>query len=155
MVPALELPSGLTKSQFRRAGVGDRFTLKNVQFKIAPSGHDNTLATGADGGPAAAFFITFENGFTVFFNGHSTMIADLAIYASVYQPEVAILGLTEAAEFAQTARLIATNNPKLRIIIPSHMRPGAAIVDDARQELANVGLGQLMTVPNLRTPYEY
>ena len=36
------------------------------------------------------------------------MVADLAIYASVYQPEVASLGLTEPAEFAQVARPAVT-----------------------------------------------
>ena len=64
-----------------------------MTFKIAPSGHDNTLPSGADGGPAAAFFITFENGFTVFFNGHSTLMGDLPLYAALYKPDLAILGL--------------------------------------------------------------
>jgi L-ascorbate metabolism protein UlaG (beta-lactamase superfamily) len=147
--------NGLPQSQFRRAGIADLFTLNGLQFKIAPSSHDNTLVTGADGGPAAAFFVTFENGFTVFFNGHSTMIADLAIYASVYKPDVAILGLTEAAEFAQVARLMTTDNPRLRAVIPSHMRPDAPIVAEGRQALDQLGLGQLMFVPELRTVYEY
>jgi L-ascorbate metabolism protein UlaG (beta-lactamase superfamily) len=52
--------NGLDQSQFHRAGIGDLFTLKNTRFKIGPSAHDNTLATGADGGPAASFFVTFE-----------------------------------------------------------------------------------------------
>ena len=51
------------------------FTIKGVRFKIGPSSHDNTLPTGADGGPTAAFFVTFENGFTIFYNGHSTLVA--------------------------------------------------------------------------------
>ena len=63
---------GLKKEQFRRSGVGDRFVLKGITFKIGPSSHDNTLPTGAHGGPAVSYFITFENGFTVFYNGHST-----------------------------------------------------------------------------------
>jgi hypothetical protein len=103
------IDNGLAQSQFRRAGIGDLFTLKNLRFKIGPSAHDNTLATGADGGPAASFFVTFETGFTVFFNGHSTLIGDLPLYAAVYQPALAILGLTEAAEFAEVARLMTTN----------------------------------------------
>jgi len=147
--------NGLQQSQFRRAGVGDLFTLNGLRFKIAPSSHDNTLTTGADGGPAAAFFVTFENGFTAFFNGHSTMIADLAIYASVYQPEVAILGLTDPPEFAQTARLMSMDNPRLRQVIPSHMRPDAPILAQAQQEMDRLGLGHLMFVPQLRTVYEY
>lgn len=149
------ISNGLRQSQFRRAGIGDLFTIKNIRFKIGPSAHDNTLATGADGGPAASYFVTFENGFTVFFSGHSTLLADLPIYASIYQPDLAILGLTEAAEFAQVARLMTMNNPKLRIVIPSHIRPGAPILNEARREMDRLGLGHLMFVPELRTPYEY
>jgi hypothetical protein len=83
------------------------------------------------------------------------MIADLAIYAAVYQPKVAILGLTEPAEFAQAARLMAQNNPKLQTIIPSHIRPRAPILTQARQELDRLGLGELLFMPELRQPYEY
>lgn len=150
------IDKGLKQEQFRRAGIGDQFVLKGITFKIAPSGHDNTLPTGADGGPAAAYFITFENGFTVFFNGHSTLSGDLPLYASLYQPNLAILGLAgDPPEFAQVARLMTTNNSKLRTVIPSHMRPGAPILIDGRRELERLGLGGLMFVPALRTVYEY
>jgi L-ascorbate metabolism protein UlaG (beta-lactamase superfamily) len=148
--------NGLKQEQFRRAGIGDQFVLKGITFKIGPSAHDNTLATGADGGPAASFFITFENGFTVFFNGHSTLIADLALYASIYQPDLAILGLAgDPPEFAQVAQLLTTNNPKLRTIIPSHMRPGAPILTDGKRELDRLRIGGLFFVPQLRKVYEY
>jgi L-ascorbate metabolism protein UlaG (beta-lactamase superfamily) len=147
---------GLKKEQFRRAGVGDLFTLKGIKFKIAPSAHDNTLANGTDGGPAAAFFITFENGFTVFFNAHSTLVTDLALYATLYQPDLAIVSLIgDPREFAQVSRLLATGNPKLRTIIPNHMRPDAPIVAQGKSELEKLGLAQLMFVPELRKPYEY
>jgi len=148
--------NGLKQEQFRRAGIGDQFVLKGITFKIGPSAHDNTLATGADGGPAASFFITFENGFTVFFNGHSTLIADLALYASVYQPDLAILGLAgDPPEFAQVAHLLTTNNPKLHTVIPSHMRPGAPILTDGKRELDRLRIGGLLFLPELRKVYEY
>ncbi len=151
------IDQGLPQSQFRRAGVGDGFTLNNLRFRIGPSAHDNTLPTGADGGPAVSYFVTFENGITVFFGGHSTLIGDLALYASIYQPDLAILGLTGAsiAEFAHVARLMSTDNPKLRTVIPSHIRPGAPVLDQAKQEMDRLGLGHLMFVPELRTVYEY
>jgi L-ascorbate metabolism protein UlaG (beta-lactamase superfamily) len=148
--------AGLKREQFRRAGIGDQFTAKGITFKIAPSGHDNTLANGADGGPSAAFMVTFENGFTVFFNGHSTLIADLALYAELYQPSLAILGLAgDPPEFARVAKLMTTNNPKLARVIPSHMRPDAPILADGKRELYKLGLGALMFVPEVRRAYEY
>jgi L-ascorbate metabolism protein UlaG (beta-lactamase superfamily) len=147
---------GLKQEQFRRAGIGDRFTLKGITFKIGPSAHDNTLSNGADGGPAASFFITFENGFTIFYPGHSTLLADLPLYAGIYRPDIAILGLTgDPPEFAAVAKLLTTNNPKLRTIIPSHMRRDAPVLADGKRELEKVGLGAMMFVPELRKPYEY
>ena len=147
---------GLKPEQFRRAGVGDLFELKGLKFKIAPNAHDNTMPNGVSGGPAAAFLITFENGLTVFYPGHSTLIADLALYAQLYQPDVAILGLTnDPKEFAQVAKLMATNNPKLKQVIPSHMRPGAPILAEGKRALEAVGLGALWFLPELRRAYEY
>lgn len=150
------IDKGLKQEQFKRAGIGDLIDVKGLKVKIGPSGHDNTLPTGADGGPAASFFVRFENGFTVFYNGHSTLIGDLPIYAAMYQPNLAILGLfNEPAEFAEVARLMKTNNPKLRTVIPSHMRPGAPIIAEGKRELDQRGLGDLMFVPELRKAYEY
>jgi L-ascorbate metabolism protein UlaG (beta-lactamase superfamily) len=149
------IDNGLEQRQFQRAGIGSLFTLNNLRFKIGPSAHDNTLPTGADGGPAASFFVTFENGFTVFFSGHATLLGDLPIYASIYQPDLAILGLTEAAEFAHVARLMTMDNPRLRTVIPSHIRPGAPILNQARQEMQRLGLDHLMFLPELRRVYEY
>jgi len=147
---------GLKEDQFRRAGVGDQFTLKGLKFKIGPSAHDNTLSTGADGGPAASFFVTFETGFTIFYNGHSTLLGDLPLYAGLYQPDLAILGLAgDPPEFAQVGKLMTTNNPKLKRIIPSHMRPDAPIIADGKKELEKYGLAGMMFVPELRKVYEY
>jgi L-ascorbate metabolism protein UlaG (beta-lactamase superfamily) len=147
---------GLKQEQLRRAGIGDQFALKGITFKIGPNAHNNTLETGADGGPAASFFVKFENGITVFFISHSPLSADLALYASIYQPDMIILGLAgEPREFAQVARLLSTNNPKLRTIIPSHLRPGAPILAEGKRELDRLGIGQLMFVPELKKVYEY
>ena len=148
--------NGLKQEQFRRAGVGDQFTLKGLKFKIGPSAHDNTMPNGVDGGPAASYFVTFENGFTIFYNGHSTLLGDLPLYAGLYQPDLAILGLAgDPPEFAQVGKLMTMNNPKLKTIIPSHMRPGAPIIAEGKRELEKHGLGGLMFVPELRKPYEY
>ena len=114
------------------------------------------MPNGADGGPAAAFFVTFENGFTIFYPGHSTMMSEYALYAQLYQPDVAILGLTNsAAEFAQVAKLLATNNPKLKQVIPSHQRPNAPVLEDGKKALEAVGLGDKWFLPDLRIAYEY
>ncbi len=150
------IDNGLPRDQFFRTNIGGNLLTRNdVTIKVGPSAHDNTLPNGADGGPAASYFVNFGNGFSVFYSGHATMIADLALYASVYQPQVAILGLTEAPEFAQVARLMAMDNPKLQTVIPSHIRPGAPILNQARQQMERLGLGHLLFMPELRRVYEY
>ena len=147
---------GLKQESFRRAGIGDLVEQKGLKFRFAPSHHDNTLPNGADGGPAAAFLVTFENGFTVFYNGHSSLVADLALYAQIYQPDVAILGITNSAqEFAQVAKLLSTNNPKLKQVIPSHQRPNAPVLEEGKKALEAVGLGDKWFLPELRRAYEY
>jgi len=148
--------NGLPQDQFVRTNMGGTgFRLRDTAIRFAPNAHDNTLPNGTDGGPAASYFVNFDNGVGVFYPGHSTMVADLALYAAVSQPQIAILGLTDPVEFAEVARLMATNNPKLRTIIPSHIRPGAPILNLARRELERVGLGEMYFLPELRRPYEY
>lgn len=151
------IDNGLPRDQFFRTNIaGNLLTRNDVTIKVGPSAHDNTLPNGADGGPAASYFVNFDNGTSIFYSGHATMVADLAIYAGLYQPKVAILGLTEPPEFAQVARLMAQNNPKLETIIPSHIRRGTTpILNQARQELERVGLAHLLVMPELRQPYEY
>ena len=49
---------------------------------------------------------------------------------------------------------MTTNNPKLRTVIPSHMRPGAPILTEGKRELDRSGIGGLIFVPELRKVYE-
>jgi hypothetical protein len=48
-----------------------------------------------------------------------------------------------------------TNNPKLRTVIPSHLRPGAPILAQGKRELERLGIGGLMFLPELKKVYEY
>jgi hypothetical protein len=51
--------------------------------------------------------------------------------------------------------MMTTSNPKLRTVIPSHMRPNAPIIAEGKRELDALGLGKLMFVPELKKGYEY
>jgi L-ascorbate metabolism protein UlaG (beta-lactamase superfamily) len=150
------IENGLPREQFVRVNVGSgTYAVRDTMIKFGPSDHDNTLPNGQHGGPAASFFMVFNNGTSVFFSGHATMIADLIYYSAVYQPDVALLGLNHPGEFAQAARLLAMENPKLRTIIPTHIRPGDAIIRLAEVEMERVGLRDKLFLPELRTVYEY
>ena len=50
---------------------------------------------------------------------------------------------------------MTTNNPKLKTIIPSHMRPDAPIIAEGKRELEKLGLDKLMVVPPLRKVVEF
>ena len=53
------------------------------------------------------------------------------------------------------AKMMTTNNPKLKAIWPSHQRPNAPIFAEGKRELDKHGIGALMSVPELRKPYEF
>ena len=50
---------------------------------------------------------------------------------------------------------MATNNPKLKQVIPSHVRPNAPILAEGKRALEAVGLGDKWFLPELRLAYEY
>jgi hypothetical protein len=50
---------------------------------------------------------------------------------------------------------MSMDNPKLRTVIPSHIRPGAPILSEAMQEMDRLGLSHLMFMPELRVAYDY
>jgi hypothetical protein len=53
------------------------------------------------------------------------------------------------------AKLMSTNNPKLKVVIPSHQRPNAPMLEEGKKALEAVGLGDKWFLPELRRAYEY
>jgi L-ascorbate metabolism protein UlaG (beta-lactamase superfamily) len=148
--------NGLDRSQLRTVNIGSGtlLSLRDVSIVPATGAHDNTLADGRDGGPTASYFVIIENGPTIFYSGHGTLTADLALYAEAYQPDIAIIGLNQVREFPLIARLMTTGNPRLRTVIPSHRVPGDPVLFTAMEEMDRLGLGHLWFMPAMRQVYE-
>lgn len=152
---------GLDQRQLVRAAAGDTREVQGIRIKVLPNPHDNTLVTGADGGPAVSYMITFENGFTAYFFSHSTISMDMQLYGMLYRPHMVLLSIngtipvSNPLEFAHSVRLLSTENPNLRTVIPQHLRPGDPVIGQARTEMERLGFGGLMFEPEIGVPYPF
>lgn len=113
--------------------------------------HGSGLSTPTEatpyGGPAAGFVITFENGWTVYFAGSSAATSDMAIWGDLYKPDTFIFDMgssSDPLDVAEMVRLVMTNNPNLKTLMPHHQRvtapPGATTVADVRAALDSMGI---------------
>jgi L-ascorbate metabolism protein UlaG (beta-lactamase superfamily) len=108
------------------------------------------------GGPAAGFVITFENGYTVYFSGSAPASMDQRIWAELYKPDMAILHMSgdhEPLDIAYSAKLLMTENPNLKTLIPHHNRAnppqGQVTVAEVQQALDALAIPLQMTQPPL------
>lgn len=142
---------GLPEAQARFGNQGERLTLDGITVRQVWSVHDNSLQrptpTLTYGGPASGFYITFENGWTVYFSGSSAATADQGIWGQIYKPDAMIFHMSvtkEPLDAAASIKLTAADNPNLRTLMPHHHRvtppAGATSVDDIQAGLANMGV---------------
>lgn len=171
IVAARELATGLLRArgvpdpQLVFAQPGSVFRLEGIKVRAVQSVHGSGVAESAPGlpygGPALGFLITFENNLTVYFAGSTALTADLALFGSLYKPDVVILPLpsrSEARDVAQMVRLLSTENPNLRLVIPPHHRlrpePGSPTVADLATEVRNLGFAIPVLAPALGQAYQ-
>jgi L-ascorbate metabolism protein UlaG (beta-lactamase superfamily) len=140
---------------------GDRYTdLPGITVRSVESVHGSELspptAAVPYGGVAAGYFITFENGFTVYFSGSSAATAEQGMWASMYKPNLAILHMGadhEPIDFAEQVKMLKTDNPNLTTVFPHHNRvnppAGQTTVADVQAAIDAMGVGQKVTQPPL------
>jgi L-ascorbate metabolism protein UlaG (beta-lactamase superfamily) len=140
---------------------GDRFTgLQGITVRAVESVHGSELspptAAVPYGGVAAGYFITFENGWTVYFSGSSAATAEQALWAQMYKPNLVILhmgGDTEPIDFAEQVKLLKTDNPNLKTVFPHHNRvappAGQTTVADVQAAMDAMSVGLQVTQPPL------
>lgn len=153
-IPQVQVP----KTAFQP---GDRYIgLEGITVRSVESVHGSELnppsATVPYGGVAAGYFITFENGWTVYFSGSSAAIAEQGMWAQMYKPNLAILHLgadTEPIDFAEQVKMMKTENPNLKTVFPHHNRvappAGQTTVADVQGAVDAMGLGMQITQPPL------
>jgi L-ascorbate metabolism protein UlaG (beta-lactamase superfamily) len=157
---------GLPTAQVIRTNPGNRFQWEGITIRVVNSVHGSGLpaptSTTPYGGPAAGFYITFENGWTVYFTASSAATQDQALWGSMYKPDAMIFNMSpgiDPMDAAMSIKLTATENPNLRTLMPHHhrVRPaaGATTVADVEAALRAMGVN-LPILDQVRTQvYEF
>ena len=163
------MQQGLPSDQVVRSNPGNRLRWEGITIRLVNSVHGSGSGTGMNteivpsyGGPAAGFYITFENGWTVYFTGSSAATQDQALWASMYKPDAMIFHMgtgTEPMDVAMMIKLTTTDNPNLKTLMPHHHRvmppPGSTTVAEVQAALAAMGVNIPIT-DQLRTQvYEF
>lgn len=102
---------------------GGTVDLGFVKLTMTHALHSSAIKDGDEliyGGEAAGYILTFKDGRKAYFAGDTTVFSDMAIYADVYQPELAFLPIGDhftmgPHEAAHAARLL-----KVKRVIPMH-----------------------------------
>ncbi|MBI4310500.1 MAG: MBL fold metallo-hydrolase [Chloroflexi bacterium] len=153
------IEKGLTSTQVIRSNPGNWHQFGDITIRVVGSVHGSGLpqptAQNPYGGPAAGFFITLENGYTIYFAGSSAATMDMQMWGAAFKPDLAIVPLNTARDpmdAAQIVRLVAANNPNLKQVIAHHHRvvppPGTTTV--AQWEEAIHMMGTLVRVVKLQ-----
>lgn len=144
----------MPEDQVRRGGQGGRLQLDGITVRMVNAIHgssvdDPNLPTV---GLSAGFVITFENGWTVYFDGNSAATQDMALWARLYRPHAMLFNLNpgrEPLDAAAAIALTATDNPNLATVIPHHRRldspPGATTIGEVEAALK----AQALAIPIL------
>ncbi len=129
---------GGSKKQIYRAAVSGRYTVGDVtaQMMVSQHGSGYNLPKGMSGmgygGPALGFLITFDGGPRIYMAGSTGLTMELKLYGMRYKPDIAMLPvmgrfMMHPDDAAYAAKLLMTDNPNLKTVIPQHVRiKGAA-----------------------------
>ena len=111
--------------QFVRTQPGSTVNLDGIEIRVVNAVHGSGGANALYGGPALGFFITFENGYTLYFSGSTDLTLDMRLWGELFRPDAAILYLSggmNPRDVAHMARLLSEKNPNLKTVIPHHHR---------------------------------
>jgi L-ascorbate metabolism protein UlaG (beta-lactamase superfamily) len=154
-------PRNVPEAQMFRSQPGDWFKLDGITVRNVVSVHGSGTADKLNGGSAMGFVIQFENGLTVYFAGGTALTMDMQLWGMLYKPDVAILPLNanrDPQDMVQMVRLLRTENPGLKTIIPHHHRlqppPGAPTPANLEAALKTAGLPVTVLTPDLKKVYE-
>jgi L-ascorbate metabolism protein UlaG (beta-lactamase superfamily) len=154
-------PRKVPEAQMHRSNPGDWLRLDGLTIRNVAAVHGSGTADKLNGGPAMGFMIHFENGLTVYFAGSTALTMDMQLWGMLYKPDVAILPLSnnrDPQDIVHMVRLLRTENPNLKTIIPHHHRlqppPGAPTPAAMEAALKTAGLPVTVLNPDLSKVYE-
>jgi L-ascorbate metabolism protein UlaG (beta-lactamase superfamily) len=154
-------PRKVPEAQMHRSNPGDWLRLDGLTIRNVAAVHGSGTVDKLNGGPAMGFMIHFENGVTVYFAGSTALTMDMQLWGMLYKPDVAILPLSanrDPQDIVHMVRLLRTENPNLKTIIPHHHRlqppPGAPTPAAMEAALKAAALPVTVLNPELSKVYE-
>lgn len=150
---------GGSKKQVYRGSIGGRYKTGDVTVQIMLSQHGSGIGKPIPlyGGPAAGFLITFSEGTRILMAGGTGLTMDLQLYGMRYKPHVAMLPMMgrfmmHPDDAAYAAKLLMTDNPNLKTVIPQHFRVKGyrswmAKPAEFEAEVKKLGLGLKVLTP--------
>ena len=151
--------------QVYRAAISGRYKLGDITVQMLhavhgsgakpPKGHPGPLY----GGFGTGFLITFENGLRVLMAGSTGLTMDLQLFGMRYKPHIAMIPIMgrfmmHPDDAAYAAKLLMTDNPNLKTVIPQHFRvkgafPGMGTPEQFAAEVRKLGLPLKVLVPEV------
>ena len=154
-------PRKVPAAQMLRSNPGEVNRIDGITIRNVNSVHGSGTPDKLNGGPAMGFFVRFENGYTVYFAGSTALTLDMQLWGRLYKPHAAILpmsGNRDPDEIVEMIRLLRTDNPNLRTVIPHHHRlappRGAPTPADLERAVKQSGLPVSVLNPELKRVYE-
>jgi L-ascorbate metabolism protein UlaG (beta-lactamase superfamily) len=102
---------------------GGTVDLGFVKLTMTHALHSSAIKDGDDlvyGGEAASYILTFKDGRKAYFAGDTTIFSDMALYAEIYQPELAFLPVGDHFTMAPHEAAHAARLLKVKQVIPMH-----------------------------------
>lgn len=139
------MQQGVPAEQVVRSNPGNFHNLGNITVRVVNSVHGSGLPKptieNPYGGPAGGFFITLENGYTLYFAASTAATMDMQLWGSAFKPTLAILPLNanrDPVDVTQMIRLLTKDNKNLKFVVPHHQRvqPPAGATTIAQMEAA-------------------
>ena len=134
---------------------GTTVTIDGVTIRAVTALHGNWNT----GGPAMGFFITLENGYTIYHSGSTDFTLDMKLWGELFKPNAAILYLASGQnprDVAIMAQMLSENNPNLKTIMPQHHRlnpPEGRSPADLGKAMAELGLDMELLDPQIGEVY--
>ncbi|MFQ5932854.1 MAG: MBL fold metallo-hydrolase [Nitrospiraceae bacterium] len=146
-------------AQFVRTQPGSSVNLDGIRIRVVGAIHGSGGANALYGGPALGFFITFENGYTLYFSGSTDLTMDMQLWGSLFKPDGALLYYSAAmhpGDVAHMVRLLSADNRRLKTVIPHHHRvnpPPGKSPEALAKAMESLGLAAELLNPEPRKVY--
>lgn len=127
--------AGVPAAQIFGSAAGGQGTIAGVRYQIVHTHHGTGYIVPNQlmrqyGGVNSGYILTFDNGLKVYFASSSPLTMEFQLFGTRYKPHVALLPVggrfqMHPDDAAYAAKLLMTDNPNLKTVVPQHHRLNA------------------------------